>query len=112
MPLSIGAPEQPVIHSSDLARRHEDRSQRDEPEEAMIGHCLQACRCNAPALRAIRRAAELARADAAFQVCRDVQCSAREDTFIRSLRRFAIAFDHRIRQEQLGEQVSQLRQLV
>ena len=112
MPLSIGVPEQPIIHSTDLARRREDGSQRNEPEEAMVAHRLQARRGNAAALRAVGGAAELAWADPPLQICRDIQRGAREDTLIRCLRRFAITFDYGVGQDQLREHMAQLCQFV
>src|ERR1041385_3787895 len=86
---------------ADLERAVEDRSDRDEPEELMPRDGREARRRDAAALRAVGRAAELARRDARGEVGGDRLGRLREDAVVRRLRRLRVDFDEPLRQREL-----------
>src|SRR6266508_501463 len=75
--------QQALYAPADFQRTREDGAHRNETEELMPRHGSQARGCNAAAIAAVGRAAELAGCDACREIRGDRRRREREDAFIR-----------------------------
>ena len=98
--------------AADLHRRIEDAADGDAALQTVTADRFESRRRNAPAVGAIRIAAELARRDPCAEVRRKAFGRLGEDAFLRRLRRVGVHLEHSIDQLQLGDERAQPAHLV
>src|SRR5262245_10102697 len=87
--------------ASNGERRVEESSHRQAPRQSMPRDRGEPCGGDAPAVRAVRLATELARCDPALQIRREALSRFGERALVRRVRRFGVGLQHRVRRVQL-----------
>src|SRR5437867_1121400 len=83
--------------AADLERRPEDLADPDVAGQRVTGYGFEARRCNAPAVRAVGIAPELARRDAPLEVRRQAMGRLRERAIVRRGGRSRVHVEHAVR---------------